>query len=411
MMSGDALLFVAIIGALSAFIPATIALTQNDIKKVLAYSTVSQLGYMILSLGVGAYAFGFFHLITHAFFKAGLFLGSGSVIHAMHHEQDIREMGGLKKKLPITYYTFLIFTLAISGIPLFSGFLSKDGILASTWAFGSLTGKYIFAFTGFLVAMLTAFYMFRLVLLTFHGEPRNAEKHHHAHESPWLMTMPLILLAILSVFVFYTVNPLSASEGWVLTSWIKTPQSVVPEHARYPFMVQQETAPAEASHRIIHSEQYTEALHNAHYPAMFLSLFVALIGILTAFTFYQWKKLNADKLAERTKPLYNFSLNKWYFDEFYDAAFVNGTLFLSSIFAWFDNVVIDGIVNGSASVTRFLSRISGLFDNFVVDGLVNLSATVSGIVGIFLRKFQTGKVQTYIVMVIFSIVILFFIFK
>ena len=181
MLTGDAMLFIAIIGALSAFIPATIALTQTDIKKVLAYSTISQLGYMIMALGVGAYAFGFFHLVTHAFFKAGLFLGSGSVIHSMHHEQDIMKMGGLKKKMPVTYWTFLIFSLAISGIPLSSGFLSKDGILASALSFGSLTGYYIFAVTGFLVALLTAFYMFRLLILTFHGEPKDHHKYEHAH--------------------------------------------------------------------------------------------------------------------------------------------------------------------------------------------------------------------------------------
>jgi NADH-quinone oxidoreductase subunit L len=154
------------------------------LKKCLAYSTVSQLGYMVLSIGIGAYAFAFFHLMTHAFFKACLFLGSGSVIHAMHHEQDIREMGGLKKKLPITYYTFLISSLAISGIPLFSGFLSKDGILAGSLAFGELTGHWLIPIIGFSVALMTAFYMFRLVIVTFHGKPRNQEKYDHAHESP-----------------------------------------------------------------------------------------------------------------------------------------------------------------------------------------------------------------------------------
>ena len=169
MLTGDALFIIAVIGALSALIPATIALTQNDIKKVLAYSTVSQLGYMVMALGVGAYKFAFFHLITHAFFKACLFLGSGSVIHAMHHEQDITKMGGLKKKLPLTYATFLIASLALSGIPLTSGFLSKDGILQGTFAFGSLTGYWLFPAVGFVVAMLTAFYMFRLIILTFHG--------------------------------------------------------------------------------------------------------------------------------------------------------------------------------------------------------------------------------------------------
>ncbi|MDP4115092.1 MAG: NADH-quinone oxidoreductase subunit L, partial [Bacteroidota bacterium] len=242
-LSGDALFIIACIGALSAFIPATIALTQNDIKKVLAYSTISQLGYMIMALGVGAYQFAFFHLVTHAFFKACLFLGSGSVIYAMHHEQDMRQMGGLKKKMPWTYATFLISTLAISGIPLTSGFLSKDGILAGTFAFGNLTGNYIFMITGFLVAMLTAFYMFRVVLLTFHGEPRNQVKFDHAKESPLVMVLPLVVLSILSIFFFYTFNPINANQGWVLSKWVHTPEISVPNSSRYEFFRNENTVP------------------------------------------------------------------------------------------------------------------------------------------------------------------------
>ncbi|RMD49875.1 MAG: NADH-quinone oxidoreductase subunit L, partial [Ignavibacteria bacterium] len=198
MLTADAMLVIAVIGAVTSFIAATMALTQNDIKKVLAYSTISQLGYMVMAMGVGAYAYGFFHLVTHAWFKALLFLGSGSVIHAMHHEQDIREMGGLRKKMPVTYYTFLIATLAISGVPFTSGFLSKDGLLAGSLAFGNLTGHYLIPILGFTVAMLTAFYMFRLVILTFHGAPRNQEKYDHAHESPKVMIVPLMVLAVLS---------------------------------------------------------------------------------------------------------------------------------------------------------------------------------------------------------------------
>jgi NADH-quinone oxidoreductase subunit L len=421
MLTGDAMLVIATIGALSAFIPATIALTQNDIKKVLAYSTISQLGYMVMALGVGAYSFGFFHLITHAFFKAGLFLGSGSVIYAMHHEQDIRQMGGLRKKLPITYTTFLIFCLAISGIPLTSGFLSKDGILASAMAFGSLTGYNIFVITGFFVALLTAFYMFRLLFLTFHGEPRNKEKYDHAHESPAVMTAPLILLAILSVFAFYTLNPLSAQDGWVLSKWLPVPQSVVPETSRYSFMVRHEEAKpvtvqhaevktAPVQHAIIHSEEYTEALHHAHYPAMIISLIVAGLGILFASIMYLKKKINPDKISDSVPLLYKISLNKWYFDEMYDIVFVGGTLAFSRFLAWFDATIVDGIVNGAAAVTRLLSRISGLFDSVVVDGIVNLVATLNGIFGLIIKKIQTGKVQSYLVMAVLSIVILLFIF-
>ncbi len=422
MLSGDALFVIAIVGALSAFIPATIALTQNDIKKVLAYSTISQLGYMVLALGVGAYKFAFFHLITHAFFKALLFLGSGSVIHAMHHEQDIRKMGGLRKKMPVTYATFLIASLAISGVPLFSGFLSKDGILAGTYAFGYLTGHWFFAVVGYFVALLTAFYMFRLVILTFHGKPRDQHKYDHAHESRFVMAMPLVVLATLSIFFFYTPNPANPEAGWFL-KWIKAPELVTPQTARYSFMrtdvKEESTAPAEmktaelteAEPEVMYSEAYEEALHHAHIPGLILSLLLAGGGILIAFMFYQWKKLDPDKLVGKIQPLYGLSYNKWYFDEIYDASFVAGTLGLSRFLAWFDSTIIDGIVNLTATLTRSFSRASGKFDNIVVDGLVNFMAYLSGFIGLIFRRFQTGKVQTYIVLVIFSLVILLFFFK
>ena len=417
LLTADAMMFIAVIGMLSAFIPATIALTQNDIKKVLAYSTVSQLGYMVMALGVGAYKFAFFHLVTHAFFKACLFLGSGSVIHAMHHEQDIRNMGGLRKKLPLTYATFLISSLAISGIPLSSGFLSKDGILASTFAFGSLTGHWIFAIVGFLVALLTAFYMFRLIILTFHGKPRDQHKFDHAHESPFVMAMPLVVLAGLSIFIWYTPNPLNADQGWFYNKWINSPTLHAPNETRFDFMRSEvviETTEVQVHHsahaEITYSEKYTEAMHSAHYPAMILSLFMAIGGILCAFVFYQWKKVDVEKLTNSIKPLYTFSLNKWYFDELYDKTFVAGLLGLTRVFYWFDSKIIDGIVNGSAEVTRRFAFFTGGFDRIVVDGLVNLTAYISGFFGLIFRRVQTGKVQTYIVLVIFSLIILFFLF-
>ncbi len=407
MLTADAMLVIASIGAITAFISATIAITQTDIKRVLAYSTVSQLGYMIMSLGVGAYFFAFLHLITHAFFKAGLFLGSGSVIHAMHHEQDIRFMGGLRKKLPVTYYTFLIYTLAISGIPLTSGFLSKDGILGGTLAFANLTGYWIFPVVGFFVAMLTAFYMFRLVILTFHGEPRDVHKYEHAHESPTTMLIPLITLALLSFFIFFSPNPLNIEQGWFY-KWVKTPTTIVPKELAFPFMINaNDTVPKE----IVHSEVYMEAVHHAHSTAMMISLIMAGLGILLAFLIYQWRIISADNLALKLRPIYNFSYNKWYFDELYSKTAVAFTLGLSNFLAWFDQKVIDGIVNGTANITRASSFASGQFDKYVVDGLVNLTATVTGFFGMIFRKLQTGKVQTYLVMVLTGILILFFIFK
>jgi NADH-quinone oxidoreductase subunit L len=409
--TADAMLIIAVIGALSAFIPATIALTQNDIKKVLAYSTVSQLGYMIMALGVGAYTFAFFHLITHAFFKACLFLGSGSVIHGMHHEQDITKMGGLRKKMPLTYYTFLISSLAISGVPLTSGFLSKDGILAGSYAFANLTGHWLFPIVGFFVAMLTAFYMFRLIILTFHGEPVNREKYEHAHESKFVMVMPLVVLAGLSFFFWYTPNPVDPHDGWVLSEWIKPPELYTPENTRYDFMIPDKAALHTGGSEVMYSETYTEAMHTIHYPAMILSLLMAGLGILLAYLFYQWKKISADKLADRFKFLYRWSLNKWYFDDAYDASAVAGTVGLSRLLGKFDLKIIDGVVNGTASITKWFSFFIGKFDNVVVDGLVNFMAYLSGFIGLIFRRFQTGKVQTYLIFVLISIVLLLFLFK
>jgi NADH-quinone oxidoreductase subunit L len=416
MLTADAMLTIAVIGLITSFVAATIALTQNDIKKVLAYSTVSQLGYMIMALGVGAYSYAFFHLVTHAWFKACLFLGSGSVIHAMHHEQDIRNMGGLRKKLPLTYLAFLISTLAISGVPFTSGFLSKDGLLAGTLAFANLTGHWIIPIGAFLVALMTAFYMFRVVIITFHGKPRDQHKFEHAQESPFVMVMPLVVLSVLSIFFWYGLNPVDGSKGWFLDKWIHTPATVVPQSQRFDFMksetkIKNEKTNSKSGEYITHSETYMHAMHQAHYPAMSLSLLLGGIGILLAYLMYQWKKINPEKLAEKLKPLYNFSLNKWYIDELYHKSFIAGTIGLSKLLAWFDNYVVDGIVNGAAFVTKWFSRVNGIFDNVVIDGFVNFTAYLSGFFGVAFRKLQTGKVQTYIVFVVFSIIILLFIFR
>jgi len=412
MLTADAMLVIAIVGTVTSFVAATIALTQNDIKKVLAYSTVSQLGYMIMSLGVGAYVFAFFHLITHAFFKACMFLGSGSVIHSMHHEQDIRNMGGLRKKMPVTYYSFLVATLAISGIPFTSGFLSKDGILAGTLTFGKLTGYWFIPIIAFLVAGMTAFYMFRLVILTFHGEARDPHKFEHAHESPFVMAAPLVILATLSIFIWYTPNPVSPSDGWLMKDWVKTPAQVTPNETRFNFMKPSSPEAIKEVHgEITHSVEYTETMHWAHYPALYSSLVMAGLGMLLAFIFYQWKKVDTDKLAEKIKGLYKFSLNKWYLDEAYDKTAVAGTLGLGWLLTWFDSNIVDGIVNGSATVTRFIANLSGLFDTYVVDGFVNFSAFFSGFIGLSFRRLQTGKIQTYIVLVVFAVIILLLVFK
>jgi NADH-quinone oxidoreductase subunit L len=424
MMSADALLFIAYIGGITALLAATIAITQNDIKKVLAYSTVSQLGYMVMALGVGSYTAGFFHLVTHAWFKACLFLGSGSVIHAMHHAlhaagdhhtdpQDVRNMGGLRKTMPITFFTFLIATLAISGVPLTSGFLSKDEILAGTLAFAKLSGHWALPVIGFGVAGLTAFYMFRVVFLTFTGEPKT-EFVKHTHESKLVMTLPLIILTILSAWFFYTVNPFGASSGWFY-QWVKAPANVVPEEHQFKFLKQpaaEHAALALAENKLVtENETALEAeIHHSHTTAIILSLAIAGLGILLAFTVYYWKKVNADAVAAKLGPVYRGSLNKWYFDEMYRIFPVGFTMLGSKFLAWFDNTVIDGIVNGAAWLTKGGSFISGKFDNVVVDGMVNLVAYIAGFFGLIFRKFQTGKVQTYIIFVLLGVMVIFYAF-
>ncbi|NOY05359.1 MAG: NADH-quinone oxidoreductase subunit L, partial [Chlorobi bacterium] len=417
---------VAVIGAITAFLAATIALVQNDIKKVLAYSTISQLGYMVFAVGLGAYTAALFHLATHAMFKALLFLGSGSVIHAMHHSlhhlhdhetdpQDIRNMGGLGKKMPVTYITFVIASLSISGIPFFSGFLSKDEILASAWAFGSLKGglAVLFPYIGYGVAALTAFYMFRLVFLTFTGEPKRSDIFEHVKESGWNMKLPLVILAVLSTWIFFAWNPFGPSNGWFMQS-VKTPHTVVGDNW-YVFgaagHVAEESVAAAGALGMEMQELLEHTVHEVHTVGMFVSLFLALSGILVAFLFYTKKVVDVDALERRYKPVHRFLLNKWYFDELYEKwLIVPGILLLTRVLNWFDGRVVDGAVNGAARVTVIVSRISGWIDKYIVDGLVNFSAYFAGFAGLVVRKFQTGRIQTYVAFALLGVVILFYAF-
>lgn len=399
-LTADALLFIAYIGAITAIVAATVAITQFDFKKVLAYSTISQLGYMILGLGVGAYTAGFMHLVTHAVFKAGLFLAAGSVIYAMHHAlhkqddhhtdaQDIRNMGGLKSKMPFTYWTFVIFTLAISGVPLTSGFLSKDEILAGTLAYSSLNGHYLLPLIGFVAAGLTAYYMFRLLILAFHGNHADSSRLANLKESPKVMTIPLMVLAALSFFIFYSFNPFGASSGWFFAA-IEHPMSLVPELMQ----------PASAG-------LFHETVHGVHGIAMIISILVAGAGILGAFLVYSWNTISADKLEVYLGMLYRGAREKWYFDAIYNRVFVDGTIRLAKILRWFDERVIDGVVNGTAVVARKLSQGGRWFDTYIVDGLVNGTAEAADRAGTMLGKLQTGKVQTYLVYIVFSFIVLF----
>jgi NADH-quinone oxidoreductase subunit L len=331
-----AMLVVGIVGAITAFYSATIGLVQTDIKKVLAYSTVSQLGYMFLACGVGAYASGIFHLMTHAFFKGLLFLAAGSVIHAMGGEQDMTKMGGLRKKIPVTYWTMLIATLAIAGIPGFAGYFSKDAILEA--AQSGPHANLILWLLGVAGALLTSFYMFRLIFLTFFGAPRYDEHKVHVHESPKNMTVPLMILAFLSIF----------------GGWFAAPKLIGGTDYFERFL-----APVFASSAPIadRAAEPTEALT----PAMSLlhglvswPVAVGILGLLVAWYFYIKRPDIPKKMAQSAHALYLLLLNKYYVDELYAALIVRPLLWISTNVLWHvvDEGAIDGVVNGTATVAR-----------------------------------------------------------
>ncbi len=449
---------IMIVGALTALMAATIGLVQYDIKRVLAYSTVSQLGYMFLAMGVGAYATahgwphiglaafaaGAFHLMTHAFFKALLFLGSGSVIHAMAGEQDMRRMGGLKRHLPVTYVTMMFGTLAIAGIFPLSGFFSKDEILFRAF----LTNKLIWGFA-VVTALMTAFYMFRLMSMTFfgkyrgpawehatpaaahtaavHGAPHPTDAHAHGqahkadhevshgpadghgaaddahghghgpwhgpHESPRAMTVPLMALAVGAIVAGFVSIPPALGGSAALEHFLEpslTASAAV--HAGEPGAAT--TAPAvAAATEAAHEEPHVS--HAAELGLMAFSVMIALLGIWTAYRFYVRNPETADNLKVRYAGAHNLLYNKYYVDELYDATFINGTM-KSAFGLWtFDRRVVDGAVNGSGWVTVFASWISSLIDKYIVDGAVNLVGRSSEESSFVFRRVQTGLIQNY----------------
>ncbi len=333
-----AMQFVAVIGGFTAFFAATIAVTQREIKRILAYSTVSQLGYMMLALGVGSLTASFFHLWTHAFFKALMFLGAGSVLHALHNKADVWEMGGLIKKMPITGWTFVIGGLAIAGVPPFAGFWSKDEILLSAW----VEGHYVLFFLGAVTAFLTAFYMWRLIFLAFFGEEK---PENHPHESPWNMTMPLIVLAVFAAFAGLVGTPFKPLwQEWIFFGH--------PHHLE------------------------------ANIAVMLISVLLALAGIGLAYLLYckDKDKAAAKNLAEKYKFLYTLSYNKYFIDEAY---------------LWFNHKVVDGS-----------ARLIALFDIYIVDGIVNGLAGITKGTGHGLRYLQTGKMQTYALVFFLAVLVI-----
>ncbi len=374
---------VAIVGATTAIFAASMALVQTDIKKVLAYSTISQLGYMFLALGVGAFAAGIFHLMTHAFFKALLFLGAGSVIHAMSGEQDIRKMGGLWEKIPNTAKTFAVATLAIAGIFPFAGFFSKDEILGQ--AFDRFFLMWI---VGFITAGMTAFYMSRLFFLTFSGYCR-ADEHveKHIHESPRAMTVPLIILAGFSL----------------IGGWIGWPEALGGENRFERFLdpILTGVLPETGAVKIVHHALAKEI------SLMLASLFIVAAGIFLAYEFYRSKRFAPELIAAKWPKLYQLLLHKYYVDEIYDAAVVDRTKDLGTVLGSFDANVIDGVgVNGAGWLARFSSTLSMWWDKWIIDGLLNFSAKLLQLFSYPVRLLQTGMFSSYAMLILVGLVVL-----
>jgi NADH-quinone oxidoreductase subunit L len=399
----EVMLIIAYTGAITLFVAATIAIVQTDIKKVLAYSTVSQLGFMMLALGVGGWVAGLFHLLTHAFFKALLFLGSGSVIYGCHHEQEMTKMGGLYPKMKITALTMFVGVLAIAGTPLFSGWYSKDAVLVSALSFVSLNQQHLLLFLlPLLTAGITAFYMFRLWFMTFAGEPRDEHVHEHAHESPWVMTVPLILLAFFSVIVAWGSNPFNVQDSFLehlLHS--NRPASLTVESGNHlsTAVAQAETTASGgnffAPNSWLHAV-WTRGKLGPHDLAGYLALLAAIIGVVLAVVVYYFGYLDPAETQEQFPRVHRFLWHKWYFDELYSALIVRPGLVLATWARWFDAHVIDGIINFLGRFTVWLSKWDGKFDLGIVDGMVNLTANVVFAVGAWLRNVQTGFIRSYI---------------
>jgi len=403
--TAEALLVIAVIGCITLFIAATIAITATDIKRVLAYSTVSQLGYMMLALGLGGWVAGLFHLITHAFFKGLLFLCSGSVIHAVH-SNEMTVMGGLRKKMPITAYTMLIGCLAIAGagVPLlagFSGFHSKDAIVEQALSFAHHNETRWFAWMLFLIpalgAGITAFYMFRLWYMTFAGEPRDHDRYEHAHESPRVMTWPLVLLAVFAIGIGWQLpfgnlsipnlleqaRPIGtlATKGGVLLPDLSMPN----EHL---------------------SHEWSTKL-----PAGLIAFSLALVGFLLATVVYLWKLVSAESLRRSLAPLYSLCWHKWWFDELYDLVFVRPTMAIGRFVAiWLDRGLIDGILHSFAWIYRQLSSVVYVVgDRTIIDRGVDGLADKTWELALSLRSFQTGRLRQYVVFIVVGTIVLFLI--
>ena len=396
----EVLLGIAYIGCITLFIAATIALVVTDIKRVLAYSTISQLGYMMLAIGVAGWGAALFHLVTHAFFKSLMFLCSGSVIAGCHHVQDMSRMGGLRHKMKITAYTMLVGVIAIAGLAIpgtsigFSGFYSKDAIVASALAYSELNpGHFLLFITPLVTAGITSFYMFRLWFLTFAGTPRDAHVYEHCHETPSIMTTPLIVLAFLAA------GCAIGGEGGPLYRLI-TDSETVPAATRV-------VSPG-ASHVTLPSHQGHESdVHHVHSMAGMLALASAIIGMGLAYTLYVQKSIDPHQIRTQFSSVYDFLVDKWRFDGLYNVMFVAPVHVIAQWCVNVDKKVLDPILHGAASMTVIASKWDRLFDETFIDGIVNMVGSVTYSAGHSLKVIQTGRLRQYILWIAVGVIVLF----
>jgi NADH-quinone oxidoreductase subunit L len=393
----EVLLTISYVGCITLFVAATIAVVATDIKRVLAYSTISQLGYMMLAIGLGGWGAGLFHLITHAFFKSLMFLASGSVIAGCHHEQEMPKMGGLLKKMPITGYTMLVGVIAICGLAIpgvigFSGYHSKDAIIATALAYMQQNPAHFLLFwVPLITAGITAFYMFRLWFYTFFGEPRDKHLYDHVHESPWVMTGPLVILAVFAAFVaaFGEAGPLyrliahsepAGVAAGVVSSSVAAARIAFPGH---------------------------DAIHAVHSTAGLWALIVASIGTVVAFLLYGIRVVNPAEIGRQFSTVHGFLVEKWQFDNLYDAMFTKPAKIVAAFCAAIDRNVFDGILHAACRWAIDLSKVDRKFDESVVDGLVNLTADATYAIGRSLRTIQTGFIRQYVMFIALSVLTLF----
>lgn len=429
MVAGEVTTFIAYIGAITAFMAATIALVQTDIKAVLAFSTISQLGYMVMGIGVGAYNASFMHLITHAVFKACLFLAAGSVIHSLHdhhthgHVQEMPRMGGLRKKLPYTFIAMMCCTLAIAGIPLFSGFVSKDRILGDALYYGFYQNPkhMLVPILGFGAALLTAFYMFRMMFLTFYGEPRDKHVYEDCHEEHLQVNsnIPLLILSIFTLGVFYSGTLTGQPFGRIFPEskleWfdtlIKKPDATKFQSYKRETLGSTDTRGEQHwEHSHYHAHHATDPnsaeykLHHAHVQGAILSIIIAFSGVFLAFLMYIKKAIDPGKIADAMGPWTRALKNRYYFDDFYVGVIIQkGLLVFNRILASFDMGVYDRIaVDGWQHVARWSFKAHKWFDNNIIDSvMVDGNGVMVNFMNLILRIFQSGKVQFYFLILIF----------